>query len=197
MSSASSSASTRAVLRADSATQFRARCVARQHPGGGNQVTRARRRVVRLALMLKIACIQPVFEADSYREIEQDLAMQLAGLTPSKRKAVRRQALRSISDAGSLANAADHLVPRRLQQEQKEKQRVKPDGVPILPAPQQMQPPLMHARLANPVLIFGYSTALLLIGSGLGHWVRTPGTALGWCLAGGGSWQPTTSVRGF
>jgi hypothetical protein len=79
-------------------------------------MTRARRRVVRLALMLKVACIEPVFVGCNYREMQAGLEEQWSGLTPSRRKAVRRQALRLISEAQGLENAADQLVPRPLQQ---------------------------------------------------------------------------------
>jgi hypothetical protein len=79
-------------------------------------MTRARRRVVRLALMLKVACIEPIFVGCSYREMQAGLEDQWSGLTPSRRKAVRRQALRVISEAQGLENAADQLVPRPLQQ---------------------------------------------------------------------------------
>ena len=79
-------------------------------------MTRARRRVVRLALMLKVACIEPVFVGCNYREMQAGLDQQLSGLMPSRRKAVRRQALRLISEAQGLENAGDHLVPRPLQQ---------------------------------------------------------------------------------
>jgi hypothetical protein len=79
-------------------------------------MTRARRRVVRLVLMLKIACIEPDFVGCSYREMQAGLNQQWSGLTPSRRKAVRRQALRIISEAQGLENAADQLVPRPLQQ---------------------------------------------------------------------------------
>jgi hypothetical protein len=79
-------------------------------------MTRARRRVVRLAHMLKVASIEPVFVGRSYREIQAGLEQQLSGLTPSRRKAVRRQALRLISEARGLERAADQLVPRLLQQ---------------------------------------------------------------------------------
>jgi hypothetical protein len=79
-------------------------------------MTRARRRVVRLAHMLKVACIEPVFVGCNYREMQASLEQQWSGLTPSRRKAVRRQALRLISEAQGLKRAADQLVPRPLQQ---------------------------------------------------------------------------------
>jgi hypothetical protein len=79
-------------------------------------MTKARRRVVRLALQLKVACIEPVFVGSSYREVQAGLEDQLSGLTASRRKAVRRQARRLISEARGLENAADQLVPRPLQQ---------------------------------------------------------------------------------
>ena len=53
----------------------------------------------------------------SYREMKADLELQWSGLAPSRRKAARRQALRLISEAQGLENAADQLVPRPLQQE--------------------------------------------------------------------------------
>jgi len=79
-------------------------------------MTRARRRVVRLALMLQVAGIEPVIAGSNYREVQATLELQWSGLTPSRRKAVRRQALRLISAAQGLENAADQLVPRPLQQ---------------------------------------------------------------------------------
>jgi hypothetical protein len=66
--------------------------------------------------MLKVACIEPVFVGCSYLQMTAGLEQQLSGLTPSRRKAVRRQALRLISEAQGLERAADHLVPRPLQQ---------------------------------------------------------------------------------
>jgi len=79
-------------------------------------MTRSRRRVVRLAHMLTVAGIEPVFVGSNYREIQAGLELQLAGLTPSRRKTARRQALRLISEARGLERAADQLVPRPLQQ---------------------------------------------------------------------------------
>jgi hypothetical protein len=79
-------------------------------------MTKARRRVVRLALQLKVAGIEPVFVGCSYREMQAGLKQLWSGLTPSRRKAVRRQALRLISEARGLENAADQLVPRPIQQ---------------------------------------------------------------------------------
>jgi hypothetical protein len=78
-------------------------------------VTRARRRIVRLALMLKIAGadLSPV---GNYRELRTDMQLQWSGLAPSKRKSARRQAQRLIAEAGSLGNAADHLFQSALQQ---------------------------------------------------------------------------------
>jgi hypothetical protein len=66
--------------------------------------------------MLKVACIEPVFVGCNYREMQAGLEQQWSGLTPSRRKAVRRQALRLISEAQGLENAADQLVPRPRQQ---------------------------------------------------------------------------------
>jgi transposase len=63
-----------------------------------------------------VACIEPVFVGCTYREMQADLEKQLSVFTPSRRKAVRRQALRLISEAQGLKNAADQLVPRPLQQ---------------------------------------------------------------------------------
>ncbi len=63
-----------------------------------------------------VAGIEPVFVGCSYREMQANLELQWSGLTPSRRKAVRRQALRLISEAQGLENAADQLVPRPLQQ---------------------------------------------------------------------------------
>jgi hypothetical protein len=79
-------------------------------------MTRSRRRVVRLAHLLKVACLEPVFVGCSYREMQTNLERQLDCLAPSRRKAARRQALNLISAAGGLQCAADHLVPRSLQQ---------------------------------------------------------------------------------
>jgi hypothetical protein len=78
-------------------------------------MTRSRRRVVRLAHMLKVAGIEPVFVGCNYRETAAALDQQLHCLAPGRRKAVRRQALRLIAAAGGLQCAADHLVPRSLQ----------------------------------------------------------------------------------
>jgi hypothetical protein len=228
-------------------------------------MTRARRRVVRLALMVNVACIEPVFVGcSSYSEIQARLELQLAGLTCSRRKAVRRQALRLISAAGGLVNAGDHLVPhppqrgsiereppvqssllqasqrppeiprcsacrmrgglgKRIFKSQAAAQRIwnmqKDPGLvvyacvansgfhlghpskrsstvahpapisqrcesnyneaPMLPAPQHKTSPTMQATLGHPVLIFIYSTALLLIGCSVGrHWIHTP---VLWC----------------
>ena len=95
-------------------------------------MTRARRRVARLALMLKVACIEPVFVGCSYREMQAGLEQQWSGLLPSRRKAVRRQALRLISEAQGLENAADQLVPRALHQGSMGRK------TPIQPSPKQM-----------------------------------------------------------
>ena len=95
-------------------------------------MTRARGRAVRLALMLKVAGIEPVFLGYSYREMQAGLEQQLSGLTSSRRKSVRRQALRVISEAQGLEKAGDHLVPRPLQQGS---MGMKP---PIHPSPKQM-----------------------------------------------------------
>lgn len=79
-------------------------------------MTKARRRLVRLALILDVAGVEAVFAGSTYRELEAGLATQVALLTPSRRKAVRRQALRAVAEAGGLAIAADHLVARPVQQ---------------------------------------------------------------------------------
>ena len=63
-------------------------------------MTKARRRVARLALQPHIACTEPVFAGSSYREQEAGLRQQWAGLTPSRRKSARRQALRQNSRGG-------------------------------------------------------------------------------------------------
>lgn len=99
-------------------------------------MTKARRRVARLALQLQVACIEPVFVGCNYREMQAGLEQQLSGLTPSRRKAVRLQALRLISKAQGLENAADQLVPRSLQQGSMGRQ------TPIQPALRQMPPSL-------------------------------------------------------
>jgi hypothetical protein len=77
-------------------------------------MTKARRRIVRTALLLQVAGIEPDLTGCNYRAMKQGLDMQLSGLTPSRRKAARRQALRLISEAGSL-NAVDQLVPQPFQ----------------------------------------------------------------------------------
>jgi hypothetical protein len=97
-------------------------------------MTKARRRVVRLALQLKVACIEPAFVGSTYREVHANLELQWSGLTPSRRKAVRRQALRVISEAQGLENAADQLLPRPLQQTSTGRQ------TPIQPSLRQMSP---------------------------------------------------------
>lgn len=79
-------------------------------------MTRARRRVVKRAHMLTVAGVAPVFVGCNYSAMQAGLDQQLHSLAPSRRKAVRRQALRLISAAGGLERAADHLVPRPLQQ---------------------------------------------------------------------------------
>ena len=239
-------------------------------------MTSARRRVVRLAHMLKVAHIEPVFVGCSYREMQAGLEQQLSGLTPSRRKAVRRQALRLISEAQGLERAADHLVPRPLQQgrmgkeltiqpslkqmprsrpetprcsvcrmglglkkrsfptevaarqvcerqkdprlgaypcpvgtgwhlghrpganpatsrhpatpvQRRELHRVNAHVAPISPNPLQKESPMkMQVTLGHPILIFVYSTALLLFGCGVGvHWHHALPIALWLCIAGG------------
>jgi hypothetical protein len=98
-------------------------------------MTRARRRVVRLALMLKVAGIEPVFMGCRYSEMQANLELQWAGLTPSRRKAVRLQARRLLSVAGGLANAADHLVPRPLQQKTGSEPPIQPSLTQMPPSP--------------------------------------------------------------
>lgn len=241
--------------------------------GRREPMTRARRRVVRLAFMLKEASIEPVYlGCNSYGEIQARLALQFAGLAPNRRKALRRQALLLISKAGGLATL-DHLVPRPLQQRspgwapraiqpfpnqlprrppetprcpvcrmrsgrgkrsypsQAEAQRIcemqkdprlvvyaclagngfhlghpntnaetilppapttqrresllnEANEAPMLPTSRHKTSPTMQATLGHPVLIFLYSTALLLIGCGIGrHWIHTP--VIWCCLVGG------------
>src|ERR1700679_3219687 len=106
-------------------------------------MTRARRRVVRLALKLQVAGIEPVFVGSNYREMQAGLEQQWSRLTPSRRKAVRRQALRLISEAQGLENAADQLVPRPLQQGSMGRQ------TPIQPSLEQMPrwPPCPVCRM--------------------------------------------------
>ena len=72
--------------------------------------------MVRLAHMLTVAGIEPVFVGSNYREIQAGLELELAVLTPSRRKAVRREAMRLISEAQGLERASDQLVPRPLRQ---------------------------------------------------------------------------------
>jgi hypothetical protein len=98
-------------------------------------MTRARRRVVRLAFMLKVACIEPVFVGSNYREVQANLELQWSGLTPGRRKAVRRQALRLISEAQGLENAADQLVPRPLQQKTGSEPPIRPSLRQMPPSP--------------------------------------------------------------
>jgi hypothetical protein len=73
-------------------------------------MTKARRRIVRTALLLQIAGIEPDFTGCNYRAMKLGLNMQLSGLTPSRRKAVRRQAHRLIAQMGGLQKAADQRV---------------------------------------------------------------------------------------
>jgi hypothetical protein len=79
-------------------------------------MTKSRRRVVMRAHMLTVAGVAPVFVGCNYRAMQADLDKQLHCLAPSRRKAVRRQALHMISAAGGLQFVADHLVPLPLQQ---------------------------------------------------------------------------------
>ena len=79
-------------------------------------MTKARRRVARLALQLHVACTEPVFTGSTYFEQEAGLRQQWSELTPSRRKAARRQALRQISEAGGLERAVEQWVPRPRQQ---------------------------------------------------------------------------------
>lgn len=85
-------------------------------------MTKARRRVVRLALMLQVAGIEPIFVGGNYRKMQAGLELQWSGLTPDRRKAVRRRADRLIAKAQGLRNAADHLVPQLLRQKSSERQ---------------------------------------------------------------------------
>ena len=78
-------------------------------------MTKSRRRVVMRAHMLAVAGVSPAFVGSNYRAMQAGLDEQLNCLAPSRRKAVRRQALRLISAAGGLQCVADHLVPRPLQ----------------------------------------------------------------------------------
>ena len=73
-------------------------------------MTKARRRVARLALQLHVACTEPVFTGSTYFEQEAGLRQQWSELTPSRRKAARRQALRQISEAGGLERAVEQWV---------------------------------------------------------------------------------------
>jgi hypothetical protein len=79
-------------------------------------LTKSRRRVVMRAHMLTLAGVAPVFVGCNYRAMQAGLDQQLHCLAPSRRKAVRRQALHIISAAGGLQCVANHLVPRPLQQ---------------------------------------------------------------------------------
>ena len=79
-------------------------------------MTKSRRRVVMLVHMLTVAGVAPVFVGCNYHAMEAGLDQQLHCLAPSRRKAVRRQALSLISAVGGLQCVADHLVPRPLQQ---------------------------------------------------------------------------------
>jgi hypothetical protein len=106
-------------------------------------MTRARRRVVQLAHLLKVAGIEPVFAGSTYREMQAGLALQLGELTPTRRKTVRRQALRLISEARGLERAADQLVP------QSPRQGSMGITPPILPSPEQLPrwPPCPVCRM--------------------------------------------------
>ncbi len=80
-------------------------------------MTKARRRIVRTALLLQVVGIEPDLTGCNYRAMKLGLDTQLSGLTPSRRKAARRQALRLISEGGGLEKAAaDQLVPQPFQE---------------------------------------------------------------------------------
>ncbi len=96
-------------------------------------MTKARRRIVRIALMLQVAGIEPAFAGCNYPAMKAGLDLQLSRITPSRRKAARRQALRLISEAGGLEKAADHLVPHPPQQNSSGREP------PIQPSPKQIR----------------------------------------------------------
>ena len=64
-------------------------------------MTKLRRRVVRLALLLQEAGIAPVFRKGTYREAALGLQQQLSTLTRGRRRAVSRRANELISEAGA------------------------------------------------------------------------------------------------
>lgn len=74
-------------------------------------MNKVRRRVIRLALLLQVAGIEPVFEGHTYREMQTGLEKQWSVLTSNQRRAVRRKANHLISTADGLKNAGNHLVP--------------------------------------------------------------------------------------
>ena len=106
-------------------------------------MTKARRRVARLALQLHIACTEPVFAGSNYREQEAGLRQQWSALPPSRRKAARRQALRQISEAGGLERAVEQWVPGLRQQGSTGREP------PVLPSLQQLPrwPPCPVCRM--------------------------------------------------
>jgi len=81
-------------------------------------MTKLRRRVVRLALLLQMAGIEPAFRGGTYRETALGLQQQLSALTRGRRRAVGRRANRLISEAGGL-EAARKLVALPLNQRNK------------------------------------------------------------------------------
>ncbi len=102
-------------------------------------MTKLRRRLARLALQLQQAGIEPVFVGCSYREMQAGLMQQWSELTSSRRKAAKQQVNCLISDAKGLKNAADHLVPRPLQQTSTGSQ------TPIHPSHRQIPPSPLEA----------------------------------------------------
>ncbi len=78
-------------------------------------MTKLRRRVIRLALLLQVAGIEPVFRGGTYREAALGLQQQLSALTRGRRRAVGRRANRIISEAGGLESAGQ-LVALSLNQ---------------------------------------------------------------------------------
>jgi hypothetical protein len=134
--------------------------------------------------MLKVACIVPVFVGCNYREMQAGLQQQWSGLAPSRRKAVRRRALRLISEAQGLENAADQLVPRPLQQTSTGRQ------TPIQPSHQQMpaSPPettrcsICRTRFGLPKRIFPSQVAA----QRLSEMQKDPGLVVYACPAGAG-----------
>ena len=73
-------------------------------------MTKIRRRVVRLALLLHAAGIEPIFRGGTYRETASGLEQQLSALTRGRRRAVGRRANQLISEAGGLESAGQLLA---------------------------------------------------------------------------------------